>query len=186
MRWNIKQTGLMFFAVTLLISCGGGGGGSSASTTPAATAKNVAKATNGSTISSTYSGNESFVTDGDTTTTNFWVGGASGDEVKIAFDKIYAVSEITVYTNNTSFVLTNGGSVTTSGIRVLLSSDDTTYSEVGISLGSKKDLSCFSSSIGSGKIYCSFSSNINARYIKVIVTSDFAATNLYEVQVTGV
>ncbi len=82
-------------------------------------------------------------------------------------------------------VLSNEGTVTTSGIRALASNDDTTYSEIGISIGSNKALSCYSLSLGSGKIKCVFNNSFNAQYFKLIVTSDFSNTNIYEVEITG-
>ncbi len=172
-----------------LTGCGGGSsksdddtGGSNPSpgtTTP----KNVAAAANGAMVTSSYSGNESFVIDGDTSTTNFWQGGAEGDEVKITFDKSYAVSHIKLYTNNTSISLMGG--VQVKGFRVLLSDDDTNYAEVNIYGFGAGSISCSSSSIGSGAIECELQPNQTARFIKIKVTADFATTELYEVEATG-
>lgn len=153
-------------------------------TTPPANAKNVASAANGATASSNFAGNESFTIDGDTGTTNFWVGGAADDEVKIAFDKSYSVSDITVHTNNTSF--STSGGTTTTGIRVLLSDDDITYSEVAVAFGNNGPISCFSLSAGSGSIACGLDTPRMAQFVKVVMTADFMSTQIYEIEVTGI
>lgn len=150
-----------------------------APTAPAVTS-NVSAASNGSTVTSTFVGNESFTTDEITTNTNFWIGGADGDEVKVAFDQSYSISEITIRTNNTSSSSSAG--VVTSGIRVLLSADDVTYNEIGVSIGSS---SCSEQNIGSSRIRCVLSTPTDASFIKVIVTSDFAVTEIYEIETLG-
>ncbi len=154
-----------------------------ASVTPAVALKNVSAASNGGSATSTFSGNESFTIDGDIAPINFWKGGSSGDEVKVGFDKSYTVSELTIQTNNISISSTSG--VTISGIRVFLSADDISYSEVGVSLGSSLPISCSGIIIGSGQISCTLASTFNAAFIKVSVTSDFAVTEIYEIEVMG-
>ncbi len=145
--------------------------------------ENVALATKGATANSTFSGNESFTIDGDTTTSNFWEGGKNGDEIKITLNKTYTLSKITIYTNNNSFAMSSG--VTTAGIRVFLSSDNVNYSEVALGFGNSANIGCFAFQAGSGKVSCEFDNTQSAKYIKVAVTSDFASTKIYEIEALG-
>jgi len=48
--------------------------------------------------------------DGDTGTSNFWQGGTANDELKLTFDRQRSISEIKIFTNNTNFAVSNGGS----------------------------------------------------------------------------
>ena len=174
------------FIFLFLAGCSGGSSDNTGNSSAPAAEKNVAALANGSMVSSTFSGDESFTTDGDITTTSFWSGGANGDEIKVAFDKSYTVSEVTIYTNNTGFVVSGGGAVTTSGVRVQLSTDNIAYDEVAIALGLSAPITCSSSKIGSGKITCTLSTPATASFIKLIVSSDFAVTEIYEIEVLGV
>jgi len=153
---------------------------------PTATEKNVASATNGASVSSTFAGNETFTIDGDTATTNFWVGGADGDEVNITFDQSYSISEIKLHTNNRSVSISGGAAST--GFRVFISNDDVTYSEVAMYISVNAPIACASNILSNtnGTIECGLAINQDAQYIRVSVLPDFATTELYEVEVTGI
>ena len=190
----LKNNYLLLFLVLAFVS----GCGSSSSTTSSATdgsnpppanatPKNVAAASNGATVTSSFSGNESFVIDEDTSTTNFWSGGAEGDSVTVEFDSVYSISEIVIVTNNTGYSIANAGTTLVSGIRVEVSTDGVTYDEVAIAFGyNSPPIQCFGTSFGSGRLECTLSPSVSAKYIRVGVTSDFAGTEIYEIEVTGV
>ena len=183
----------LLLVVTLVSGCSSsdsttssGTGGSNPPPTNS-TPKNVAAASNGATVTSSFSGNETFVIDEDTTTSNFWSGAADGDNVKIAFDSVYSIGEIIVRTNNTSYSIANAGSTLVSGIRVEISTDDVTYNEVALAFGyNLPPVKCAGTSLGSGRIACTLSPSVDAKYIRVGVTADFATTEIYEVEVTGI
>ncbi len=181
---NMLLTGALLAGLT---ACGGddspavAGGGGTTTVTPI----NVAVQSNNSSVTSTFVGNETFTTDGDTATTNFWVGGAIDDSVTVSFDKVYALSKLVVYTNNTSASVTGG--VVTSGIRLFLSQDGATFNEVNLALGATAgSISCSGVSFGSGIVSCDLSPSESAQHLRVQVTSDFATTNIYEIEATGV
>ncbi len=124
--------------------------------------------------------------DGDTTTTSFWAGAKDGDSITVTFNKLYTVSEITIYTNNLIFNSLNG--ITTSGIRVQISNDNSNYKAVGLVYlgGLKAPITCSSSSFFANKsVRCTLSTPILASSIKLLVTSDFSSTDIYEIEVMG-
>ena len=182
---------VLFFAL-FLAACGGGSSGDdsdegntspdNADTTP----RNVAAASNGATVSSNYSGNESFTIDEDTSTTNYWSGGASGDYVKVAFDRLYAINEITIWTNSLGFSVVDGGATLKEGISLELSDDDTTYYSVALALGYNGPISCNALLIGNGKITCTLSPALRVTHVKVGVTDNFESTQIYEIEAMGV
>jgi len=96
---SINRSACILFAGTILTACGGGGGGSN-DPQPGPAVKNVALASNGASVSSTFSGNETFVNDGDTGTANFWQAGAVGDSVTVDFDKTYVINRIEIFSKN--------------------------------------------------------------------------------------
>lgn len=168
-----------FFVVLILSACGGSddntttssGGGGGGSATPA----NVALASNGSTISSNFAGNESFLTDGDTATTSFWSPGAQDDFITIEFDQEYTLSDITLYTNATN----------NNDTQLQTSTDGVNFDDLNYFGG------CFSLSLGSGRIACGISPEIQATHIRVIVNTTVTANTvtdvqLYELEATGI
>ncbi len=180
--------GLVFACVTL-IGCSSSSSSDDTDdeqTSASSTEKNVAAMTNGATVSSTFLGNESFTIDSNTATTSFWSGGADGDEIKVTFDKSYSISEIKIHTNNRSASISGG--TATIGFRVFVSDDDVTYTEVAIYLGVNAPVACSSNILSNtdGTVECVLATSQSARYIRVAVLSDFATTEIYEVDVTGI
>lgn len=160
------------FAATLsllLAACGGGGSPavpSAAAPAEPATPVNVALTANGASVSATY-GNGStsnFVNDGDsTTTTNFWAGNVADDAVTVDFGQLRQVTEVTVYTNDTSF------SSASPAKYIEVSADNSSWQKTAQVTGGNIGCSTFSS--GSGKIRCVFTTQQSLRYFRVRVTA---------------
>ena len=167
---------LIYLALsTLLIACGGSSGGGSSSANNNnnnSTPTNVALSSNGASISSTFAGNESFVNDGDTGTTNFWVAGAAGDSLTIAFDQQYTLSNITIHNDdmnsNTEF-------------RLELSSNGVDYNEVLIFSGATQP-GCINLTLGS-----IFDCDLDyaASHLRLTLLDDIANIRIYEIEATG-
>ncbi len=170
----------------LLAACGGGGGGesSSAAGTPStpvpAVPVNVALPANGATVSATYGGStKDFVNDGDTTTTtNFWAGNIGGDTVTVDFGKLRNVTDVTVYTNDTSFSSSNPSKY------IEVSADNASWKKTAQVVGG--DVACASYVTGTGKISCTFSTAQSIRYLRVRVTAVSPGNeHVVEIQATG-
>lgn len=169
---------LTVISIVILTACGGsddnnttGNNSGGSNNTPS----NVALATNGSTISSSFAGNETFLTDGDTTTTSSWSPGAQDDFITIEFDAEYSISEITLYTNATN----------NNDTQLQTSTDGVNFDDLNYLGG------CFSLSLGSGRIACGISPDIQVRYIRVVVnttvtTNTVTDVELYELEATGI
>ncbi len=193
MEHNKKILSALIFTCALIVGCSSSstsdtsGNTSNPNTPPGSGAeKNVAAASNGATVSSTFAGNETFTTDDDTTTVNFWQGGTESDEVKITFDKSYSISEIKLHTNNRSVSISEG--VASTGFQVFISNDDVIYSEVAMYFGVSAAITCFSNILSNtnGTVECVLANNQDVQYIRVRVLSDFDTTELYEIEVTGI
>lgn len=173
MKNQIHIAGLVSLSL-LLSACGGGSSDTPAATASppptAATPLKVSMAANGASVSATYGGyTTNFVNDGDTiTTTNFWAGNVTGDTVTVDFGSMRTVTEISVYTNDTSF---NSGSPEK---YIEISDDNAQWKKTAQVVGGDVDCSTFSA--GSGKIRCVFSSPQSIRYFRVRVTSATPAT----------
>jgi len=167
MKNQLRITGLVSLLL-LLAACGGGSSDAPAAAPVApvvATSVNVSLAANGGSASATYGGTmANFVNDGDnSTTTNFWAGNVTGDTVTVDFGSLRTVTEISVYTNDTSF---NSGSPKK---YIEISADNATWKKTAQIVGG--DVACSTFSAGSGKIRCVFSSPQSVRYFRVRVTS---------------
>lgn len=170
MKNQLRVTGL-FSLVLLLAACGGGGGSdapapAAAAPAPAAvTPVNASLAANGGSVSASYGGaTANFVNDGDTaTTTNFWAGNVSGDTVTVDFGATRTVTEVSVYTNDTSF---DSGSPKK---YIEISADNLSWKKTAQIIGG--DVGCSTYSSGSGRIRCVFSAPQSIRYFRVRVTA---------------
>jgi hypothetical protein len=182
MKYKLRLMGLA--SLLLLTACGEDSSGSSV-TVPAippaaATPVNVSLAANGSSVAATYGGAmASFVNDGDnTTTTNFWSGNIADDAVTIDFGLSRTVTEISVYTSDTSF---NSGSPTK---YIEISADNSTWKKTAQIVGG--DVSCSTFSSGSGKIRCVFSTPQSIRYYRVrVVGAAPASQQIVEMEALG-
>src|SRR5690606_29155439 len=124
---------------------GGSGGESPAPTAPAvAVPVNAALTANGASVAATYGGvTANFVNDGDsTTTTNFWTGNVADDAVTVDFGKLRQISEVTVYTNDTTF-----SSISPKKL-IEVSADNLTWKTTAQMAGG--DIGCPTLSMGSG------------------------------------
>lgn len=174
MKNQLRMAGLVSL-VLLLAACGGGSSDSpaAAESTPApaaATPVNVSLTANGASVSATYGGTmANFVNDADTsTTTNFWAGNVAEDKVTVDFGSTRTVTEVSVYTNDTSF---DSGSPKK---YIEISADNVTWKKTAQIVGG--DVACSTFSAGSGKIRCVFSTAQSIRYFRVRVTSVAPAT----------
>lgn len=167
-----------------MVACGGGGGSSNNSTTNDTTdavERNVAAKDNGATVTATYdSSGASYVIDGDITESFFWSANVTGDELKIDFGQTVSVSDITIYTNDMIFSTSNPSKI------IEVSKDNTTWLETSNIIAG--DIPCQSSNIGGGKMFCSFSSAQDLRYLKIRITeeSEPELIKIFEVDVTGI
>lgn len=157
----------------LVAACGG-----SSSSDPAVSdrdpspPKNVAAEVNGSVATASYdAGNAGLVTDGDTTTSNFWAGNIQNDYVEVEFDRVYEVVHFVVHTNTLS----------TADIKVQFSADGANFDDVNLVSD------CASLSLGSGKIQCTLSPSLDASHVRVVITAatDVTLRQVYEVEVLG-
>jgi hypothetical protein len=172
----LKAIGLV--AIISLNGCGGSGGGtpSGASGTKEVT-HNVVLSTNGALISSSYNDVSSkYIADGDSTTSNFWAGNIPGDNLVIDFGQTAKLSDVSVYTSNTSYNTSNPA------IKVELSTDKQTWKRTMNPYGAS-DVSCSTWAAGEGKLFCVFSAEESARYMRVI-TND-GSVRIHEVEATG-
>jgi hypothetical protein len=181
-----RQLRLLCLAFTPLIlaACGSDSSSSSTTTAPPAVAPatvNVALPANGASVSATYgSGStDNFVNDGDSAnTTNFWAANVTGDKATIDFGRLRNVSEITVYTNDTSY---SSGTPTKD---IEISADNATWKKTALPLGG--DITCPTYSAGSGKIRCVFATTQSIRYFHVVITSATPSTqHIIEMEAVG-
>lgn len=164
---DLARFSTLAVAAVALAACGGGGSSSTDTTSapPPAAAINVALSANGAAVSATFGGaTANFVNDGDSTTTaNFWAGNVADDAVTIDFGQLRSVSEVTVYTSNTSFNSSSPAKY------IEISADGTAWKKTAQLTGA--DVGCIAFSSGSGKIRCVFSAAQAVRYFRVRVTA---------------
>lgn len=170
-------------ALALMMAACGSGGSESPAAVPAAPANpiNVALPASGAVVTATYASGTmaNFVTDGDvTTTTNFWSGNVADDAVTVDFGRTRTVTEMSVWTNDTSF---NSGSPTK---YIEISSDNAIWKKTAQISGG--DVACSTLTVGSGKIRCVFTTAQSIRYARVrVVGTAPAAQQIVELQATG-
>lgn len=169
---------LIGLALTVTLTACGSDSDTSSGTSTLTESKNVALSTNGGTIESvTYDDTSAAKTiDGDTTTSEYWAGNVDGDNFIIDFGQEAELSNITIYTNTTSY------SSSDPAIQASVSTDQQTWKSTLVPFGSV-DISCPTWSAGSGKLICGISSAEIARYIRI--TTNSSAVSIYEVEVTG-
>ena len=172
---------LGMMSLLFISGCGGSGSGSEDTTfINGQTDINVALAINGSSASANYNDIQaSKVIDGNTGISESWAGNISEDFVTIDFGKVRSLSRITIYTSDTTF------NPNSPNKRIELSTDisnssnwKTTAQESG------GDINCNTLFRTTQTIACSYSTRIDARYIRFTsLTSDLL--NVYEIQATG-
>lgn len=182
MKYQARCSGVAIITLALA-ACGGGGSSTSTSSASAPSASspiNVALEANGASVSASYGGpTANFVNDGDSaTTTNFWAGNVTDDYVAIDFGRLRNVSEITVFTNDTSFSSSDPAKY------IEVSADGSAWKTTAQAFGG--DISCTTYVAGSGKIRCVFPSAQSIRYFRVRVTAvSPAAEQIVEMEAMG-
>ena len=172
-QW-IARIGMVAATATLFTACGGGGSSSSSSsTTPTPVAPigtNVALASAGGSVTSSFMGNESFVIDGDTTT-NFWSAGAVFDTLTLDFGEVFALESVMMdtvgLTSNTVFALAT-------------SIDGVTFTEFD------NVLTCSTFRLGASSYECEFTQTIDAQFLRLTILDNVENIEIYEIDVTGV
>lgn len=162
-------------AMTALLSaCGGGGGGSSSdsydSPRASTTFTNVALDSEGGSVSSSYSGNESFVIDGDATTVNFWQAGAAGDSITLYLNGVYDVKSITIRSANLT---------STADFRLELSADGISYTTLNLVSV------CLNLSLGAAGYSCEFRETKEAQELRLTILQKPESIEIYEWEVQG-
>ena len=158
----------------LLTACGGGG--SAHNTSSNSITGNLALPTNGAEVSATYDEDSAaFTTDGDNTTSLYWAGNIADDAVTVNLSSVADVTEISIYTNDLSFNLTNPNKY------IEISKDGEAWSATAPV--SNSGVSCMDSSFGDGKIYCKFSQVQEIQYVRVRVMN--GQINIHEIEVMG-
>ena len=177
---------LMFFSSVSLVACSTGEGDEIQSTRTEYVQKNVSE--NTSATASYDSGNANLVTDGDSSTSNYWSGNIPGDNLTIDLGKTSKITKIVVHTNETS-ILTNNPPVTYE-----LSLDGVNWSDTLLPSGG--DIPCnYQFAAGLDKITCDVRPGINGfvqnnsvefRYFKITVNSpNVGLIQFYEIEITG-
>ena len=166
--------GIALMTLVLLSACGGGSSSSTTTTTSnvpnTSGASNVALASKGAVATSSFSGNESFVIDGDTSTINFWEPGANNDTITIDFSQSYAVSRVQIYSMN------------------MTGSNDFTieFSENGTDFNLLDFFSdCLNLSFGSSGYSCDLNQLQDARYVRLTILQKADIIDIYEIEVQG-
>lgn len=171
---TINRTFILFAIAAFLFACGGGGSSSDDAEEvletlledeEESTGRNVALSSNGATVTSTFSGNETFVIDGDTTTDNFWSAGANDDSVTIDLQQVYDLDEI---------IIRNDGMTGSSFFSVELSNDGTTFREI--------DIFDECSTLRLGSVFtCSLIDE--ARYVRLTILTTLIDIEIHEIEV---
>jgi hypothetical protein len=177
----IKKVLLSAVLSSTLVACGGGGSSSGPDSTPAAVERNVALAANGATVTATYyEDGAGLVIDGDTAESTFWSANITGDSLTIDIGSVVSLSDITIYTNDTSFSSSNPTKV------FEISSEGNNWLKVAQITGG--DIPCLSLSTGSGRILCEFTEPVHARYIRATITSATSPglIQIHEIEATGI
>ncbi len=158
-------------AVLVLIACGdSSGSGGDPGETPAISS-NVALAASGATITSSFSGNESFVIDGDTGNTGSWEPGANNDTLTIDFSQSYSIESVKVYHANMT---------STSYFSLEFSTDGSTFSALNNITGCSTRLY-----LGASEYTCVFGQTLDARYFRLTILNNAVAIDVHEIQVMG-
>lgn len=159
----------------LLVACGGGGGGdggdkSDDNRRAAPVSTNVALSSAGGTAISTYSGNETFVNDGDAGTTNFWQAGSAGDSITLYLNGVYDVKTITIRSAN----LTSNAD-----FKLELSANGTDYVEMDLLAD------CLNFSLGASGYSCDFKQTKEAQELRLTILQKADVISIYEWEVIG-
>lgn len=162
-------------AMTALLSaCGGGGSGSGSdsydSPRASTTFTNVALSSESGSVDSTYSGNESFVIDGDTTTTNFWQAGEAGDSITLYLNGVYDVKSITIRSANLT---------STADFELELSADGISYTTLNLVSD------CLNLSLGAAGYSCDFRETKEAQRLRLTILQKPESIEIYEWEVQG-
>ncbi len=176
-EFKMKKKNIFYvLAITLagsLLVAGCSGSSSSAAATPPSTPVNIALPANGGAATSVVNGPSAlYLNDGITTTTNSWTGVATNDFITVSFNKVYSVSDFTLYLNFTN----------TTDTQIQVSTDGTTFTNLSLLS------SCPTLTMGSGKITCTLNTSLNLMAMRVKLLAGTNAANtiqLYELQVTG-
>jgi len=168
-----------YLSLTLLLSACGSESESDQKLITKEVTQNVALTSNGATMTATYNQESAaYVGDGDTTTSTFWAGNVAGDHVTVDFGQVAKVSDVTVFTNNTSYSSSNPA------VQVQLSLDGQSWKTTMVpSFGGFSDIGCPTWNAGSGKLNCIFSIEERAQYIRI--TTNSGSVSIYEVEATG-
>jgi hypothetical protein len=177
---------LVFVSSLSILACSTGEGDKFQSTRTDYVQKNVAE--NTSATASYDSSNASLVTDGDSSTSNYWSGNIPGDNLTIDLGEINKITKIVVHTNETS-IFTNNPSVTYE-----LSPDGVNWSKTLLPSGG--DIPCkYQFAVGSSKITCDVrpgidglvqNNSVEYRYFKITVNAaNVGLIQFYEVEITG-
>ncbi|MEH6346330.1 MAG: discoidin domain-containing protein [Bermanella sp.] len=157
----------------LLTACGGGGSGHSTSSNTIT--GNLALPTNGAEVSATYDENSAaFTTDGDNTTSLYWAGNIADDAVTVNLSSIAEVTELSIYTNDSSFNTSNPSKY------IEISIDGETWNTTGVA---SVDVNCSEFSVGDGKVLCKFNEAQEIQYVRVRVMN--GDINIYEIEAMG-
>jgi len=183
---KIMNTGIIITSSFFLIGCGGGGG---TSTTPKETIDktptNVALSTKGA-IASATSSNEraSLVNDGDNTPNNDWSAQDIGDFINVTFDKVYSVSEISIYLNKAN----------NQDTQLQVSEDGQSWVDIGYFSECDSLQMSAQSGVDAAKIECGFDTPKALKAVRYQILDgvvDYSIDNsidslaIYEIEVTG-
>ena len=174
---------IYIFTFLAVAGCSGGGGSSKErQQTPEQPVeqKNVAAKENGATVAASYDEDgANYVIDGDSSESFFWSANIKDDDIVIDFGRASVVSDITIYTDDTSSSSSNPSKI------IEVSTDKVNWRETGNTTG--VDIPCKSFKIGEGKIFCEFSSAQALRYLRIRITeeSDPGSIKIFEVEATG-
>ena len=166
-----KMISICLMSLTIMVNVGcGSSGGDGDPILPTPTPTNVALASNGSSVTSTFTtGAETFTTDGDTTTTSFWNAGVDGDSVTVQFDKTYTLSNVTIrhlqMNSNTEFELA-------------LSTDGTNFTSISIFSD------CINMTLSTSIFVCDLAQQ--ASHVQLTILLDSANIEIYEIEATGI
>ena len=117
------------------------------------------------------------VIDGDQTAATDWAGNVDGDQITIALDKVYSLSEIILHKN--------GGAYSNGDFEFFISADGAIWTKVTYVLTSANQCDNFSI-VGGTKYTCKFSSRRDVRHIRYVMRDAVATARLYEVEVKGI
>jgi hypothetical protein len=177
---------IVFFSSLSILSCSTGEREDIQSTRTDYIQVNVAE--NTSATASYDSDNADLVTDGDSSTSNYWSGNIPGDNLTIDLGKANKITKIVVHTNETNI------STIKPSVTYELSLDGTNWSETLLPSGG--NIPCiYQFAAGSSKIICDVrpgidglvqNNSVEYRYFKITVNSaNVGLIQFYEVEITG-